>query len=79
MPQTSRRGFWSYENMLMLLLCLNFGIVFLDRNAMSYLAPFVQPDLNLSNEQIGLLASGLSLAWAISGLPANWLPRRGKN
>jgi len=67
MRQTSRKRFWSYENMLMALLCLNFGIVFLDRNAMSYLAPFVQPDLNLSNEQIGLLSSGLSFAWAISG------------
>ena len=67
MRQTSRKGFWSYETMLMVLLSLNFGIVFFDRNAMSYLAPFVKPDLGLSNEQIGLLASGLSFAWAISG------------
>ena len=67
MQQTSRKGFWSYETMLMVLLSLNFGIVFFDRNAMSYLAPFVQPDLNLNNEQIGLLASGLAFAWAISG------------
>ncbi len=67
MPQGSRRGFWSYETMLMVLLSLNFGIVFFDRNAMSYLAPFVQPDLKLTNEQIGLFASGLSFAWAISG------------
>ncbi len=67
MPQASRKGFWSYETMLMVLLSLNFGIVFFDRNAMSYLAPFVQPEFNLSNEQIGLLASGLSFAWAISG------------
>ena len=67
MPQESRKGFWSYETMLMVLLSLNFGIVFFDRNAMSYLAPFVQPDLKLTNEQIGLFASGLSFAWAISG------------
>jgi predicted MFS family arabinose efflux permease len=67
MSQTSRKGFWSYETMLMVLLSLNFGIVFFDRNAMSYLAPFVKPDLGLSNEQVGLLASGLSFAWAISG------------
>jgi predicted MFS family arabinose efflux permease len=67
MQQTSRKGFWSYETMLMVLLSLNFGIVFFDRNAMSYLAPFVKPDLGLSNEQVGLLASGLSFAWAISG------------
>ncbi len=67
MQQGSRRGFWSYETMLMVLLSLNFGIVFFDRNAMSYLAPFVQPDLKLSNEQIGLFASGLAFTWAISG------------
>jgi len=67
MPQESRRSFLSYETMLMILLSLNFGIVFFDRNAMSYLAPFVQPDLKLSNEQIGLFASGLSFTWAISG------------
>ena len=34
---------------------------------MSYLAPFIQPDLDLSNEQSGLFASGLSFAWAVSG------------
>jgi ACS family hexuronate transporter-like MFS transporter len=67
MQQPPRKGFWSYETMLMILLSLNFGIVFFDRNAMSYLAPFVQPDLHLNNEQIGLFASGLSFTWAISG------------
>jgi ACS family hexuronate transporter-like MFS transporter len=67
MQTPPHKSFWSYETMLMVLLSLNFGIVFFDRNAMSYLAPFVQPDLDLSNEQIGLFASGLSFAWAISG------------
>jgi ACS family hexuronate transporter-like MFS transporter len=67
MQQKSSKGLLSYETGLMVLLSLNFGIVFFDRNAMSYLAPFVQPDLKLNNEQIGLFASGLSFAWAISG------------
>jgi MFS transporter, ACS family, hexuronate transporter len=67
MQQGTGKRFWSYEKMLMILLSLNFGIVFFDRNAMSYLAPFVQLDLKLTNEQIGLFASGLSFAWAISG------------
>ncbi len=67
MQQQVRKGFWSYETMLMILLSLNFGIVFFDRNAMSYLAPFVKPDLNLTNEQVGLFASGLAFMWAISG------------
>ena len=65
MPQ--RKGFWSYETMLMVLLSLNFGIVFFDRNAMGNLGTFVQADLKLSLAQIGALASGLAFAWAISG------------
>jgi len=50
----------------MVVLCLMFGVVFFDRNAMSYLAPFVAKDLGLSNTQIGMLASALSLTWALS-------------
>jgi len=54
--------------MLMALLSLNFGIVFFDRNSMSYLGPFVQKDLQLNNSQIGLVASVFSIAWGLSGL-----------
>src|SRR5688572_13207074 len=43
-----------------------FGVVFFDRNAMAYLAPFIAKDLGLSNTQIGMLASALSLTWALS-------------
>ncbi|MGI4877749.1 MAG: MFS transporter [Janthinobacterium lividum] len=45
---------------------LNFGIVFFDRNALNFLMPFVQPELHLSNTQVGLLASALSLTWAVA-------------
>jgi predicted MFS family arabinose efflux permease len=55
-----------YQVMLVALLSLNFGIVFFDRNALNFLMPFVQPDLQLSNTQVGLLASALSLTWAIA-------------
>jgi MFS family permease len=57
---------WRYETTLMIVLCLMFGVVFFDRNAMAYLAPFVAKDLGLSNTQIGMLASALSLTWALS-------------
>lgn len=56
-----------YRIIVVGLLSLNFGIVFFDRNALNFLMPFVEQDLNLSNTQIGLLASSLSLTWAISG------------
>ncbi|QBQ98747.1 MFS transporter [Paraburkholderia pallida] len=57
----------SYENRLLIVLTFTFGFVFLDRTAMTLLAPFVARELSLNNLQIGLLASGLSAAWAISG------------
>lgn len=58
----------AYENRMVLLLCLSVGVVFFDRNAINFLMPYIAPEMGLSNTQIGLLASGLSLAWAISGL-----------
>ena len=41
-------GVWRYENRLIAVLCLMFGFVFFDRNAMAYLGPFVQKDLGLT-------------------------------
>ena len=55
-----------YQALLVGLLSLNFGIVFFDRNALNFLMPFVQPDLGLSNTQVGLLASALSLTWSLA-------------
>jgi len=56
----------SYENGLLLLLGLTFGFLFFDRNAASFLTPFIAPELKLNNTQIGLLGSALSITWAIS-------------
>ena len=58
----------AYENRMVLLLCLSVGVVFFDRNAINFLMPYIAPEMGLNNTQIGLLASGLSLAWAVSGL-----------
>lgn len=57
-----------YQSWLVLLLSLNFGILFFDRNALNFLMPFVQPDLHLTNTQVGILSSALSLTWALSGI-----------
>jgi predicted MFS family arabinose efflux permease len=53
---------------LVVLLFLTWGTVFLDRMSLLYLAPFIAPDLHLSHTQVGLLVSGLAIAWALSGL-----------
>ena len=64
----SKNSFWRYETRLMVILSLTFGITFFERNALSYLIPFIVEDLHMTNTQIGLLSSGLSICWAISGL-----------
>jgi MFS family permease len=69
-------GFWRYETRLMAVLCLTFGFVFFDRNAMSYLGPFVQKDLNLSYTQISSLSSALSFAFALSALGIGYFSDR---
>lgn len=50
-----------------IVLSLNFGVVFFDRNAVGFLVPFLQADLKLSNTQIGGLAAALAFSWALSG------------
>jgi len=65
MPSVEKRPA-AYQALMVGLLSLNFGILFFDRNALNFLMPFVQPDLHLTNTQVGLLASALSLTWAIS-------------
>src|SRR5262245_36522332 len=58
----------NYQWLLIGVLSLHFGVVFFDRNAFSFLTPYIQPDLKLSLTQIGLIGGGFSLAWALTGL-----------
>lgn len=53
---------------LLLLLAANFGFVFLARNTVGLLAPFMTGDLALDSRRLGIQAAGLDLAWAVSGL-----------
>ena len=76
---TKQRNSGRYQVMLVLLLSLNFGVLFFDRNALNFLMPYVQPDLKLSFSQVGLLSSALSFTWALSGLFIGaWSDRAGK-
>jgi MFS transporter, ACS family, hexuronate transporter len=56
-----------YQRRMTLLLSFTFGVVLFDRNAASFLSPFIASDLHLNFTQVGLLSSGLALTWAISG------------
>ncbi len=64
--QTMKKGLFTYENGTVLLMALTFGCLFFDRLALNFLMPYVAKDLQLNNTQIGLLAGGLSAAWAVS-------------
>lgn len=69
----TRRSSGGYQILLVTLLCLNFGILFFDRNALNFLMPFVQPELGLNYTQVGMLGSALSLTWAIAAIFVGWL------
>lgn len=66
MHQPAMRLSGGRQALLVALLSLNFGIVFFDRNATSFLMPFVQPELGLTNTQVGNIASALSFSWALA-------------
>jgi MFS family permease len=50
------------------LLSFNFGVVYFDRQALNFLMPLIQPELHLSNQQVGMLGSALGFSWALAGL-----------
>jgi MFS family permease len=55
-----------YEQRLVWVLGITFGFLFFDRNAAAFLMPFIAGDLSFTNQQVGLIASALSLTWAVS-------------
>jgi predicted MFS family arabinose efflux permease len=62
-----KKNLFTYENGLLALLSVTFGLVFVDRFALVYLSPFIAKDLHLNNTQLGMLVSALGITWAISG------------
>jgi MFS family permease len=62
---TQKRGVFTYENGLLILLGLAFGIAFFDRNAAGVLVPYITADLQLNNTEVAFLSSGLALTWAL--------------
>jgi MFS family permease len=57
----------NYQTGLSVLLGLTFGIVVLDRGSMSVLASFIVADLHLTNTELGIAGSIVSLTWALTG------------
>ena len=77
--RNNRGGLFTYENGLLALMCVTFGLVFVDRFALVYLSPFIVKDLGLNNTQVGMLVSALGITWALSGyLTTSWAESRNK-
>jgi MFS family permease len=75
---TNKKIVFTYENGVLLLLGFTFGIVFFERNAIGPLAAYITQDLGLNQTQVGMLGSGLSLAWAVSAYVIGaWSDRSG--
>ena len=60
-------GLIGYENRVLIILFFAFGFVFFDRLAISFLFPFMQNEMNLTNSDLGVLSAVLALTWSISG------------
>jgi predicted MFS family arabinose efflux permease len=56
------------EGAMVAILFATWGLVFLDRMSLLYLAPYIAPDLRLSTAQVGTLAGIIALCWAISSV-----------
>jgi MFS family permease len=56
------------ERVLVAIMFVTWGVVFLDRMALPYLAPYIAPDLKLTGSQIGNLVAMMSICWAVSAL-----------
>lgn len=75
-PHGVEREARRYENRLLLLLFLAFGFVFFDRQALSFLAPYMDADFGLSNGELGTLSGVLALTWALAGMVVSRLSDR---
>ncbi|MGI8384229.1 MFS transporter [Robertmurraya sp. P23] len=63
-----KQSFFRYENGILFVLFLVFGLVFMDRLSIIYLFPFVAPELGLNNTQMGMIVGATSIAWGLSTL-----------
>lgn len=66
----SSTGKWdvAYEWKAVLLLCLGFGLVGIDRFMIMPLFPIIAKDLNLTYEHLGWITGSLAIAWGVSAL-----------
>ena len=65
-----------YEYKLLAIFFITWGIVFMDRLAISFLAPIVAPKLNMNNADIGWVGFATSFCFAISSITFGFVSDR---
>lgn len=70
---SSLRG---YEWLVVTILTLAFGFEFLDRLAMAFMLPIIQPQFHLTNTQIGMLGFINTGCYALSAIVFGWVQDR---
>jgi MFS family permease len=63
----AKKSFFRYENGVVLMMFFLFGFVFMERLSIVYLFPFMAPEMDLSNTDLGLITAVLAVTWAVSG------------
>ena len=66
----------SYEWLVVIILTLAFGFEFLDRLAMAFMLPIIQPQLEITNSQIGILGFVNTGFYALSAIIFGWVQDR---
>lgn len=57
----------NYQKVLIILFALSWGLVFLDRQAISYVFPILMKEFNLNNAQVGSITMWSAIAFAVVG------------
>src|ERR1700738_832116 len=66
----------SASTIVLFLICLMYGITYIDRNNVSTVAPIFERDLHLSNTQIGLVYSAFAYPYLMFQIIGGWVSDR---
>jgi sugar phosphate permease len=66
----------SASTIVLFLICLMYGITYIDRNNVSTVAPIFERDLHLSNTQIGLVYSAFAYPYLLFQIIGGWVSDR---
>jgi len=72
----ARAGIWTPYRVLGLLFCINL-VNYIDRQVLYALLPLIKVDMNLSDAQLGMLASAFMLVYMCAAPPVGYLADRG--